>query len=126
MNKIALLPILSVMLVSCDPEMHRFPNEVVKSPNAEAAQPAQADVAASPRRTVAPAPIKKATADSTSPFLTPAQDKNLPSTEQLADGAASSIGTGSTGTIAPTTQPSTAIKPPTIAPAPEDDLAPAE
>jgi len=83
----------------------------------------------------APAPVP---ADATSAFLVPKSDTNLPTAEQLEDGKASSIGTGTQKVTAPGNQPSTAIKPPSspsVAPPAkspaatatnEDDLAPAE
>ncbi|BDS07191.1 hypothetical protein NT6N_22310 [Oceaniferula spumae] len=102
----------------------------------EAAKPVeQPKVVAKP---VAPAPAPVEEVNPTAAFRTPSDDTNLPTAEQLADGAESSIGTGSQKVTVPNTQPSTAIKPPSAAVAPpaksppatastkEDDLAPAE
>lgn len=176
MNKLTILPFLTVLVVSCDPEMHKFPHEsatgaptkvvqatptpstdsapapVEPAPAEDAAEPTPPEptlaathikirpISARPRRIgaaapapsvaqtatrpTAPAPIRRA--DPTAAFLTPKQDKNLPSDKQLAEGAASSIGTGNAGAVSPSNQPSTAIKPPTTAPSKEDDLAPGE
>ena len=119
MNKLTLLPFLTVLLISCDPELHKFPHEREPAPPTEIAQATTPPTTPSTYR--APAPVQNS--NSTAAFLTPQQDNELPTKEQLADGAHSSIGTGGSNMITPNTQPSTAIKPPT---APEDDLAPSE
>jgi len=120
MNKLIILPLLCFLCISCadvEPEEEE-PVEPVEKPT----------------QTVAPTPLPVKETDPTAAFLTPKQDRELPSAEQLADGADSSIGAGSPGTIPLSTQPSTTITPPigetppTTASTPnlEDDLAPAE
>ena len=68
----------------------------------------------------------KPTADPTAMFLTP-KDENLPTTDQLKQGAESSIGTGDVKPITDSpTEPSTTAKPPVPPKPDEDQLDPGE
>lgn len=120
MYRLTLLSLFTILLVSCDPEMHKFPHE------RETAAPTEVIRASSPYTpSVRPTPVQNA--DLTDAFLTPQQDRNLPSKEQLSEDAASSIGINNPRAVVPGTQPSTAIKPPSSTPSlNEDDLAPSE
>lgn len=105
----------SLLLSSCankdkDEETAEAP---VEQPKKKSVKPAAAP----------PAPVA---ADATAAFLVPKSDTDLPTAEQLDEGKASSIGTGTQKVTAPANQPSAAIKPPSSAAADEDDLAPAE
>ena len=126
MYRLTLLSLFTILLVSCDPEMHKFPHE------RETAAPTEVLRALPPYTpSVRPTPIQRPSsvqnADLTDVFLTPQQDRNLPSKEQLSEDAASSIGINNPRAVVPGTQPSTAIKPPSSTPSlNEDDLAPSE
>ncbi len=132
MNKITLLPLLSLLFVSCDPEMHRFPHERtrVKKPVIKKVK-RSIPLVAKPKHIPAPASVRKTPTDLSSAFLTPTQDTNLPSSEQLADGAQSAIGSKIPDPEIPSLQiptidPNSPIVPSIDTPAPEDDLFPTE
>lgn len=127
MKKLIILPILTAFLVSCankkkdetsaelvtQPGVNTVPALapalVFASPVAPTPAPTPA-VASNRRRTVAPAPVPDA--NPTAAFRIPSKDTTLPTDEQLADGADSSIGTGAQKANKPSTQPSTSVKPP--------------
>lgn len=76
-----------------------------------------------------PAPAPVVDANPVNPFRTPEDDLNLPTDAQTAEGADSSIGTGSQPVSSPDNSPSIAITPPTAPKAPatpkkEDQLDP--
>ncbi len=117
MNTRTILPLLTVFFVSCGD----------KEQDTEPAQPVVQPPTTVTRK---PAPLPVPDTDPTAVFLTPKQDRNLPSSEQLAEGSDSLIGIGNLAPIVSSNQPSTTITPPSIpsatAPVQEDDLAPAE
>lgn len=87
---------------------------------AAAVSDAPAPTAPAPRMAQRP---PAADATPTSPYRIPKKDTNLPSAEQLAEGAASSIGAAGGGASRADTQPSATVKPPKPR---ADDLAPGE
>lgn len=99
---------LSATLISCsNKDKDKLDEEPVKQPVV--------------KRT---APAPKPPADPTAMFRTP-KDDTLPTDAQLAEGADSSIGTGSQPISHPSSTPSTAVKPPKP-PEKEDQLDPGE